>query len=275
MIAYPEIDPVLIALGPVKVHWYGMMYLVAFTTAWLLGRYRAKSSNGLIEPQQVDDLIFYGAVGVVVGARVGSVLFYNFPTFVDDPLYLFKVWQGGMSFHGGFLGVMLAMELYRRKIGCSFFQLTDFIAPIAPLGLAAGRMGNFINGELWGGPSDLPWAMKLSCEAFPPHRFQDFGGALCLEPRHPTMLYEMLLEGFLLFVVVWLFSAKPRPTMAVSGLFLAGYGIFRTLVETIRLPDAHIGYLFGSDWVTMGMLLSFPMWVVGIVFIIVAYRRER
>ncbi len=273
MIVYPSIDPVLLELGPLKIHWYGLMYLIAFASAWWLGKKRAANSNGLISPVQVDDLIFYGAVGVVVGGRVGSVLFYNFESFLDNPLYLFKIWQGGMSFHGGFLGVLVAMEVYRRKLGCSFLQLTDFIAPLAPIGLGAGRLGNFINGELWGGPSDLPWAMKLSCDAFPAHQFQDFAGALCASPRHPSMLYEMFLEGFVLFILIWWFSAKHRPVLASSSLFLIGYGVFRTLVETIRLPDAHIGYLLNTDWLTMGMLLSVPMIFVGLLFMKLAYKK--
>lgn len=273
MILYPSIDPVLVELGPLKIHWYGLMYLVAFGSAWWLGKKRASASQGLITPQQVDDLIFYGAVGVVVGGRVGSVFFYNFESFLENPLYLFKIWQGGMSFHGGFLGVLVAMEMYRRKLGCSFFQLTDFIAPLVPIGLAAGRFGNFINGELWGGPSDLPWAMKLSCDTYPAYQYQDFAGALCASPRHPSMLYEMILEGFVLFLILWFYSAKARPVMAVSGLFLLGYGMFRSLVELIRLPDANIGYLLQTDWLTMGMLLSIPMVIVGIIFLVYAYKR--
>jgi phosphatidylglycerol:prolipoprotein diacylglycerol transferase len=273
MIAYPSIDPVAVAIGPLKVHWYGLMYLVAFSTAWWLGRKRAARADSPITPAQVDDLIFYGAMGAVIGGRLGSVLFYNFDSFLDNPLYLFKIWQGGMSFHGGFAGVIAAMALYSRKIGCGFFPLTDFIAPISPLGLGAGRLGNFINGELWGGPSDLPWAMKLSCELYPPSRFSDFGGPLCATPRHPSMLYEMLLEGLVLFAIIWIFAQKTRPTMALSALFLLGYGIFRTLVETVRLPDAHIGYLWGTDWLTMGMLLSTPMILLGAVLMVLAYRR--
>ncbi len=273
MIDYPSIDPVLIALGPLKIHWYGVMYLLAFGSAWWLGKKRALQSDGLMTPKQVDDLIFYGAVGVIVGGRVGSVLFYNFDSFLDNPVYLFKIWQGGMSFHGGFLGVLVAMEIYRRKLGCSFFQLTDFIAPLVPLGLAAGRFGNFINGELWGGPSTLPWAMKLPCDLYPPQQYTDFAGALCETARHPAMLYQMMLEGLLLFVVLWLFSRKPRPVMAVSGLFLLGYGLLRTVVETIRLPDAHIGYLLQTDWLTMGMVLSLPMILVGLLCLAIAYRR--
>lgn len=273
MIAYPSIDPVLLELGPLKVHWYGVMYLIAFGSAWWLGKKRALHSNGLISPQQIDDLIFYGALGAVVGGRVGSVFFYNLDSFLDNPIYLFKIWQGGMSFHGGFLGVLVAMEVYRRKLGCSFFQITDFIAPLVPFGLAAGRFGNFINGELWGGPSNLPWAMKLPCELYPPHLYSDFAGPLCEAPRHPSMLYEMLLEGVLLFIILWLYSKKPRPVMAVSGLFLLGYGLFRSLVETIRLPDAHLGFLLQTNWLTMGMLLSVPMIVVGLSFMMMAYKR--
>jgi phosphatidylglycerol:prolipoprotein diacylglycerol transferase len=250
------------------------MYLIAFGSAWWLGKKRAQMSKGLISPQQVDDLIFYGAIGVVVGGRVGSVFFYNLDSFLDNPLYLFKIWQGGMSFHGGFLGVLVAMEVYRRKLSCSFFQITDFIAPLVPLGLAAGRFGNFINGELWGGPSSLPWAMKLPCELYPPDRFSDFAGPLCASPRHPSMLYEMLLEGVLLFILLWVFSSKPRPVMAVSGLFVLGYGLFRSLVETIRLPDAHLGYLLGTDWLTMGMVLSLPMIVIGLAVMLLAYSRK-
>lgn len=274
MINYPAIDPVVVALGPLKIHWYGLMYLLAFGSAWWLGRKRAALSKGLISPAQVDDLIFYGAIGVVVGGRVGSVLFYNFDSFLQNPLYLFKIWQGGMSFHGGFIGVIVAMEVYRRKLGCGFFQITDFIAPISPLGLAAGRLGNFINGELWGAPSDLPWAMKLSCQQFPAHQYTDYAGALCAQPRHPSMLYEMILEGLVLFVILWIYTKKARPLMAASGLFLLGYGFFRSIVEWIRLPDAHIGYLLNTDWLTMGMILSVPMIILGAVIMRLAYTRE-
>ena len=274
MIPYPQIDPVVLALGPVKIHWYGLMYLIAFAAAWWLGRRRAGAENSIIQPQQVDDLIFYGAIGVVLGGRVGSVLFYNFETFLDNPMYLFKIWQGGMSFHGGFLGVLIAMEFYRRKLGCGFFQLTDFIAPLVPLGLASGRLGNFINAELWGAPSNVPWAMKLSCEQFPADQYIDYAGPLCFSPRHPSQLYEMLLEGLLLFVALWLISAKPKPVMTVSGYFLLLYGLARSSVEFIRLPDAHVGYLFNTEWLTRGIALSVPMIIVGLAFIIYARRAE-
>lgn len=275
MISYPEIDPVVVALGPLKIHWYGLMYLLAFASVWWLGKRRATLPQSIIRPDQIDDLVFYGALGVVLGGRIGSVFFYNLDSFINNPLYLFKIWQGGMSFHGGFLGVLVAMEWYRRRIGCSFFQLTDFIAPLVPLGLAAGRFGNFINAELWGAPSTVPWAMKLSCEQFPPDRYVDFAGPLCFSPRHPSQLYEMVFEGLLLFVVLWLISAKPRPVMTVSGYFLLLYGVARTGVEFIRLPDAHIGYLLNTDWLTKGIVLSVPMIILGIVFIIFARRKDR
>ena len=274
MIAYPQIDPVVFALGPIKVHWYGVMYLLAFASAWWLGRHRTQAKASVVKPQQIDDLIFYAAIGVIIGGRVGSVLFYNLSSFVDNPLYLFKIWQGGMSFHGGFLGVLVAMAFYCRKIGCRFFELTDFIAPLVPLGLAFGRLGNFINAELWGAPGQVAWAMKLSCEQFPADRYVDFAGPICLSPRHPSQLYEMLLEGVLLFIVLWFISAKPRPVMMVSGYFLLLYGLARSSVELIRLPDAHIGYLFHTEWITRGFVLSLPMIIIGIAFIIYARRAE-
>ena len=275
MIAYPEIDPVVVALGPVKIHWYGIMYLIAFASVWWLGKRRASQPHSIMRPDQIDDLVFYGALGAVLGGRIGSVFFYNADSFINDPLYLLKIWQGGMSFHGGFMGVLIAMEWYRRKIGCSFFQLTDFIAPLIPLGLAAGRLGNFINAELWGAPGTVPWAMKLSCEQFPPDRYVDFAGPLCFSPRHPSQLYEMIFEGLLLFILLWLISAKPRPVMTVSGYFLMLYGVARTGVEFIRLPDAHIGYLLNTDWLTKGIVLSVPMIIFGIGFIIFAHRKNR
>ncbi len=258
MLTYPDIDPVALSLGPLKVHWYGIMYLVAFTTAWWLGRRRAAMPNSGWNPEQIEDVIFYGALGVVLGARLGYVLFYNFSVFIDNPLTLFKVWEGGMSFHGGALGVLFAMWLYARKQGRGYFEVTDFIVPLVPLGLGAGRIGNFINGELWGKVSDVPWAM-----VFPT------GGP---EPRHPSMLYEFLLEGIVLFLILWFYSSKPRPAMAVTGLFGLGYGLFRTLVEFVRMPDAHIGYLAGG-WLTQGMVLSLPMVVLGAAMVFIAYRR--
>jgi phosphatidylglycerol:prolipoprotein diacylglycerol transferase len=272
MIAYPSIDPVALALGPVKIHWYGLMYLLAFGSAWWLGKLRARQPWSPIKPEQIDDLVFYGALGAVLGGRVGSVIFYNFDSFLQNPVYLFKIWEGGMSFHGGFIGVLVAMDIYRRKLGCRFWELTDFIAPLVPLGLAAGRLGNFINAELWGAPGNVPWAMKLSCLQFPPDRYIDFAGPLCFNARHPTQLYEMLLEGFFLFTALWLISARQRAVMTVSGWFLLLYGLVRSGVEFIRLPDAHIGYLMNTDWLTRGIVLSLPMIIVGLVLLVLAKR---
>ena len=261
MIAYPRIDPVALALGPVKIHWYGLMYLFGFAAGWALGRVRARDARRGWSGTQVDDLLFYIALGIILGGRLGYVVFYDFARFLGDPLTIVKIWQGGMSFHGGLIGVIVAMIWYARTRGRPFFQVADFVAPLVPPGIAFGRIGNFINGNLWGAPSDLPWAM-----VFPGERA---GGV----PRHPSQLYEALLEGVVLFVVVWVYSRHPRPTMAVSGVFLAGYGIARFIVEFVRVPDAHIGYLaFG--WVTMGQVLSAPMIVAGVLFVWFAYRSE-
>ena len=259
MLTYPDIDPVAVSLGPVAIHWYGLMYLIGFVGGWWLGVVSARRPESGWQTSEIGDLLFYVALGVILGGRVGYILFYNFGLFLDDPLMLLRVWQGGMSFHGGLLGVLLAMWLYGRKTGRSFFQVTDFMAPFVPIGLGAGRIGNFINGELWGAPTDLPWGM-----VFP---FVDD------QPRHPSMLYEALLEGLVLFVVLWLYSSKPRPTRAVSGMFLLGYGVFRFGVEFVREPDAHIGYL-AMQWLTMGHLLSAPMIVFGVLLLALAYRKR-
>ncbi len=256
MLTAPQIDPIAIQLGPLAIRWYGLMYLIAFLAFWWLGRRRARQT-GLLQAQQVDDLLFYGALGVILGGRLGYVFFYGFEQLLADPLYLVRIWQGGMSFHGGLLGVLVAAWLFGRKHGLGFFGVTDFIAPLVPLGLGAGRVGNFINGELWGRVSDAPWAMVFA-----------HAGPL---PRHPSQLYEAFLEGLVLFLLLWFYSAKPRPRMAVSGLFLVGYGAARTAVEFAREPDAHLGYLAGG-WLTMGMLLSVPMVLVGAVLMGLAYR---
>jgi len=259
MLTAPQIDPVAIQLGPLAIRWYGLMYLAGFLAAWWLGRRRARAAGSGWRAEQVDDLIFYGALGVILGGRIGYTLFYGYQQLLDDPLFILRIWQGGMSFHGGLLGVLLAAWLFGRKHGFGFFGTTDFLAPLVPLGLLAGRIGNFVNGELWGRVSDVPWAMVF------PH-----AGAL---PRHPSQLYEAFLEGLVLFLLLWFYSARPRPRMAVSGLFLAGYGAARTAVEFAREPDAHLGYLAGG-WLTMGMLLSVPMVLAGAAMMALAYRGD-
>ena len=255
---YPTIDPVALSLGPIQIHWYGLMYLLGFSGAWWLGRLRAERFGWTAV--EVEDLLFYGAIGVIVGGRLGYSLFYDLPALIDNPLNLFKVWQGGMSFHGGLLGVAVAFGFFARATGKSYFSISDFIVPMVPVGLFFGRIGNFINGELWGKVSDVPWAM-----IFPN------GGPLA---RHPSQLYEAMLEGVLLFVILWIYSAKPKPPGAVSGLFLLGYGFFRFMVEFVRIPDQHYGYLL-LDWITMGQILSLPMIVVGLFIIARAFQSDK
>ena len=255
MIVYPDIDPVALAIGPLKIHWYGITYLAAFAGFWFFARLKSKQKHVNWTYEQIDDLLFYGAMGVVIGGRMGYTLFYNLDYFLQDPLILFQIQKGGMSFHGGLLGVLFAMWLFARKNKMPFFLVTDFIAVMVPFGLAAGRIGNFINAELWGRPTDLPWAMIFPTDPL--------GLA-----RHPSMLYEFLLEGILLFIILWIYSSKPRPLKAVSGLFLIFYSIFRSLVEIVRQPDAHMGDkgFIAMDWLTMGMVLSLPMLILGIYF---------
>ncbi|OOF15245.1 prolipoprotein diacylglyceryl transferase [Salinivibrio sp. MA427] len=255
---FPSIDPVLIELGPIAVRWYGLMYLLGFVFALWLANHRATKPNSGWNKEEVSDLLFAGFLGVVLGGRIGYVLFYQLDAFIADPLFLFKVWTGGMSFHGGLLGVITAMAWYARKTQRHFFTVADFIAPLVPFGLGAGRLGNFMNGELWGRVTDVRWAM-----VFPT------GGPW---PRHPSQLYEFALEGVALFVILNMYIKKPRPMGAVSGLFLAGYGTFRFTVEYFREPDAHLG-LFG-DLLSMGQLLSLPMIVAGALMILWAYKRR-
>ena len=264
MLTYPDINPIAFHLGPLEVHWYGIMYLVGFAAGWWLLRRAALKPGSTWTVEQISDLVFYAALGVVLGGRIGYMLFYDLPRFLANPLTLFQVWDGGMAFHGGLAGVLIAMGLYGRKYHKRLFDLTDFIAPVVPIGLFAGRIGNFINGELWGKPSDLPWAMKLSCSRFPAY--------LCAQPHLPTQLYEAFLEGIVLFTILWTYSRRPRPRMAVSGMFLLFYGIFRFAVEFVRMPDPQLGYLaFG--WVTMGQVLSAPMILIGAVMLWWAYKK--
>ena len=257
---YIVIDPIIADLGFVKVYWYGVMYLLAFLSAYLLARYRIKSEV-LWNTKHVDDLIFYGALGAVLGGRLGYLMFYNWPVFISNPLTFFNFQNGGMSFHGGFLGVLLAMVIFNKKYQFTFFQTTDFIAPLIPLGLGFGRIGNYINGELWGRVTDSSWGILAP----------DQSGLW--EKRFPTQLYEAFLEGFVLFCILWLFSNKKPQVMATSSLFLIFYGIFRFIIEFVRAPDSHIGYL-AFDWLTMGQLLSIPMIFIGIYLLIKSYRLE-
>lgn len=261
MLQHPNFDPVAIGLGPVNIHWYGIMYLLGFTAAWFIGNHRAKQAHSVVKPSQLEDLIVYCALGVIIGGRLGYVFFYKFDDFLADPISLFKVWEGGMAFHGGLLGVIAAIALYARKIGRRFSEVMDFTVPMVPIGLGLGRLGNFIGQELYGRASDVPWAM-----VFP--KAQDN------ITRHPSQLYQAFLEGLVLFIVIYWFSAKRRPPLAISALFLTLYGVFRLVVEFFRQPDAHLAdnLLFG--WMTRGQQLSIPMVVLGFVLFIWAYYRD-
>ncbi len=255
---FPQIDPIIFSVGPLSVRWYGLMYLIAFLLAnWLANRAADKPGSGWTR-EQVSDLMFYGFLGVVLGGRIGYVLFYQFGAWLDDPTYLFRIWEGGMSFHGGVLGVLTAMAIFARKTGKNFLQLGDFVVILLPLGLGAGRIGNFINAELWGRPTEVPWAVL-----FPN------AGAL---PRHPSQLYEFLLEGLVLFVMLVLYRRQQPPAGAVGGLFLLGYGCFRFFVEFFREPDAHLGLL--SLGMSMGQWLCVPMILTGLGLIIWGYQRR-
>ncbi len=257
MLHHPAIDPVALHLGPLAIRWYGLMYLVGFAAAWWLGRRRAQRPGSGWRAEELGDLIFYCAMGAVLGGRIGYVLFYQPGYYLSHPAAILQAWQGGMSFHGGLIGVLLACWLFGRKTGRGFFAVTDFVAPLVPTGLLAGRLGNFINGELWGRVTDLPWGMI----------FAD-AGAL---PRHPSQLYQAALEGGLLFVILWVYSARPRPVMAVSGVFLVGYGTLRFIGEFAREPDAFLGFV-AFDWLTMGQLLCLPMLAAGAVLLALSRR---
>ena len=250
MLVHPQFDPVALQLGPVAIHWYGLMYLVAFVQVILLGRWciNHRPWSGWTA-KMLDDVLFYGVLGVILGGRLGYVLFYKPADYLAHPFDIIKVWEGGMSFHGGFLGVILAMALFARRHKLRWLAVTDFIAPLVPLGLAAGRLGNFINGELWGRPTDLPWGMI----------FPQAGDGI---PRHPSQLYQFAGEGLLLFLILWLYARKPRPAGAVSGVFLIGYGSLRFLAEFAREPDAFLGLL--GLGLSMGQWLSLPMVLAGL-----------
>ena len=264
MLTHPQFDPIALSLGPVAIRWYGLMYVAAFVLFLVLGRMHLKRRPDIgFTRENLDDLLFYGMLGVVLGGRLGYVLFYKPMHFLANPIEIFYIWQGGMSFHGGFLGVLVAMLVFGRKTNRTFFQVTDFIAPLVPTGLAAGRLGNFINGELPGrvtDPSVWPWAMW-----FP----QTDATAIA---RHPSQLYQFAMEGMLLFVILWLYSRKPRPVGAVSAVFLIGYGSFRFLAEFAREPDSFLGLL--SLGMSMGQWLSLPMILAGIVLLVRVNRKN-
>lgn len=257
MLVHPQFDPVALQLGPLAVRWYGLMYLIGFGLIWIVGRSRiAKRPGGVWTDKDLGDAFFHGILGTILGGRLGYVLFYKFGDYLAEPWRIFFVWEGGMSFHGGLLGVIFALWLFARSRQQDWLAVTDFIAPLVPLALAAGRLGNFINAELWGRPADVPWAM-----IFP---------NVDRVPRHPSQLYEFALEGLALFALLWWFSIKPRRRGAVSALFLIGYGVFRFSVEYTREPDSYLGLLaFG---LSMGQWLSLPMIAVGVALLAWSHR---
>ena len=260
MLSFPAIDPIAFEVGPLAVRWYGLSYLVGIGLAWwLLSRRAGRGGAAGWTADQVSDLVFYAALGAVLGGRIGYVLFYNFHEYLTNPLELFAVWRGGMSFHGGMLGVLIALILFARRLKRPFFAVADFVIPAVPIGLGLGRIANFVNQELWGAPSSVPWAVMFTHPAA--------GGVA----RHPSQLYEAVLEGLLLFVLLNWLQAKQPARGVVSAIFLTGYGLCRFAIEFVREPDAHLGYLW-HDWLTMGQVLSLPMVLAGIVIFVFAMR---
>jgi phosphatidylglycerol:prolipoprotein diacylglycerol transferase len=255
MLHYPGFNPIAFEIGPLKVHWYGIMYLIGFAAAWLLARSRAKKPGSTWKPNDVDDLVFYTMLGVIFGGRIGYVLFYGLSFWAKDPWYPIKIHDGGMSFHGGMIGVIVAMVIYALRNKRAIGDVCDFTVPLPGLGLFFGRIGNFINGELWGKPTTVPWGFEVNGEV-----------------RHASQLYEAFFEGIVLFAIIWWYTSKPRPRFAPSGLFLIVYGIVRFCIEFVRVPDEQISYLAGG-WLTMGQVLSAPMIIVGVVLMVWAYRR--
>jgi phosphatidylglycerol:prolipoprotein diacylglycerol transferase len=260
MLIHPQFDPIAFSVGPLAVRWYGLMYLLAFVFFLVLGRLRARDAWRGMSRNDVDDLLFWGVLGVIIGGRLGYVLFYKPGYYLEHPLEAFMLWKGGMSSHGGMIGCIVVMWLFARARGKSFPQVADFVVPTVPLGFAFGRLGNFINGELWGRPADpgvWPWAMV----------FPNAGDGV---PRHPSQLYQFALEGVALFVIVWIYSRKPRPTGAVASLWLLGYGMFRFIAEFAREPDSFLGLL--AFRLSMGQWLSIPMILAGAALLIYFYK---
>ncbi|AWV08133.1 prolipoprotein diacylglyceryl transferase [Marilutibacter maris] len=275
MIVLHQIDPIAFGLGPLKVHWYGIMYLLGFLTAWWLGRLRIRAGRlPGVDEQGFSDLLFYAMIGVVLGGRLGYVFFYGFSELLQDPLMLFRIWEGGMSFHGGLVGVMAAALWWARRNGLHFFDVMDFVAPLVPPGLGFGRLGNYIGGELWGKPTGADWGVVFP-HALPEQyanlpleqlRALHANGALDAFARHPSQLYQASLEGLAMFLLLWWFSRRPRPRYAVAGMFALLYGCFRFLVEFVRVPDVQLGYL-AFDWLTMGQVLSTPLIALGLFWL--------
>lgn len=263
---YPDIDPIIFSVGPLAVRWYGLSYLAGFAVVWWLGNRRAKTHPGAWTNEHVSDLVFYGAMGAVLGGRIGYVFFYNFGEFLADPLYLLRMWEGGMSFHGGLLGVIAGVWLFARKTERRLVDVFDYLAPLCPIGLGFGRLANFINMELPGRTTDSPFGFIYPCEAVRALNPMCVG-AWETVARHPSPLYQAFTEGLLLFLLVWFVSATPRRAGFVSGVFLIGYAGFRICTEFFRSPDAHIGFI-AFDWLTMGQLLSLPMLIAGILFVL-------
>ncbi len=270
---YPHIDPVIIGYGPIAIRWYGLAYLAAFTMAWWLGNKRARSLNTDWTAQQVSDVVFYGALGAVLGGRVGYVFFYGFKQFLADPVWLLRIWDGGMSFHGGFLGVMVALAWFARATHRKFLEVSDFVMPLVPLGLGFGRLGNFANTELPGRMTDSAFGVIYPCSADAIRAMNPLcTGAWEDFARHPSPLYQAFAEGVVLFLIVWLFSSKPRSTGAVSGVFVLSYGLLRIATEFFREPDVQLGFI-ALNWLTMGQLLSILMVLFGVALLVMSRKR--
>ena len=279
---FNQIDPIAFGIGPLQVHWYGIMYLLAFVAGWWLGLRRVRAGRLGVSEQAYSDLVFNVMLGVILGGRLGYMLVYGWKQWLDDPLVLLRVWEGGMSFHGGLVGVLIAIWWWARSNKLASWDVVDFVAPLVPPGLAFGRLGNYVGGELWGKVTDVPWAVIFrsglpdSLVSRPAEELAALhaSGALDAYARHPSQLYEAFLEGVVMFAILWWYSSQPRPRYAVSGMFALLYGTFRFAIEFVRVPDEHIGYL-AFDWFTMGMLLCVPLLAAGVGLLVLAARQPR